>query len=151
MTESPGYRAAPLGEAKADELGDLLAKLGLDDREASVLSFLAHRTEGRSSEIEDNCSLRQPQVSQATTSLEERGWIETGTEKTPGKGRPVNVYSLNLALAEIVEEITARRREEINRDLARIERAQNLVRGTRTTEEPEEAPTTKTERSQGQG
>lgn len=104
-----------------------MAHLGLDERHASIISYLALHGEGRSADLEAGCQLRQPQVSQATTRMEERGWLRTGTEKTPGKGRPVNVYSLAIGLGEIVEEITARRREEINRDLARIERAQNLV------------------------
>jgi predicted transcriptional regulator len=116
-----------LGEDQAEELGELMAQLGLDERPARIITFLAHQGDGRSAEIEEACGLRQPQVSQATTRLEERGWLRTTTEKTPGKGRPVNVYSLAIGLGEIVEEVTARRREEINRDLARIERAQNLV------------------------
>jgi predicted transcriptional regulator len=88
---------------QARELGELLGQLGLDARQAQVIAFLAEHGEGRSAEIERTCGLRQPQVSQATTTLEERGWIHTRTEKTPGKGRPVNVYSLASGLGEIVE------------------------------------------------
>jgi predicted transcriptional regulator len=123
-----GASSDPILDAEeADELGELLTSLGLEDRRARVITFLAHHREARSAEIEDACDLRQPQVSQATTALEEQGWVQTGTEQTPGKGRPANVYSLAIGLDEIVEEVTARRREKINRELARIERARNLV------------------------
>ncbi len=111
----------------ADELGHLLAELGLDERQAHILGFLAHNEDGRSAELEAACDLRQPQVSQATTVLEEQGWLRTDREKTPGKGRPVNVYSLDVQLEDIVGEVIARRREEINRDMARIERIEALV------------------------
>jgi len=137
VSQGPGRSDERLEGEQARELGELLGQLGLDARQAQVIAFLAEHGEGRSAEIERTCGLRQPQVSQATTTLEERGWIHTRTEKTPGKGRPVNVYGLDLRLGEIVEEVTARRREAINRDLARIERARNLV--DVTTEDPSRA------------
>lgn len=138
MSQGSGRSEELLELEESQELGELLSDLGLEDRRATIVAFLAHSGEGRSAEIEEACQMRQPQVSQATTSLEERGWIRTHTEKTPGKGRPVNVYSLDLGLGEIVEEVTARRREEINQDLARIERVHNLVdRGQAGVAEPD--------------
>lgn len=127
MTGAAGSSTGPLDEEAANELASLLGGLGLDDKEAHVVAFLAQKGEGRSREIEQSCGLRQPQVSQATTSLRERGWVSAYREKTPGKGRPVNVYELDVSLPDIVEEVTARRREELNRELARIDRARSIA------------------------
>lgn len=114
-------------EGNGEELANLLERLGVDHREARVIGYLGAQGEGRSSELEDACGLRQPEVSQATKALRQRGWVEVDHEKTPGKGRPVNVYELGVPLADIVSEVEANRREEINRQLARIERLRALV------------------------
>lgn len=111
----------------AGELVDLLAKLGLEQRQACVIGYLATHDEARSHDLEKACDMRQPQVSQATTALRDRGWVKATHEQTSGKGRPPNVYSLDLGLEEVVEEVTARRREQINQEMARIERARSLV------------------------
>lgn len=71
--------------------------------------------------------MRQPEVSQATKALRERGWVVAEPEKTPGKGRPVNNYRLNVSLADIAAEVKARRREAMNKELARIDRLVELA------------------------
>ncbi len=71
--------------------------------------------------------MRQPEVSQATKALREKGWVVAHREPTPGKGRPVNVYTLKVSLADIVNEVEALRREAINKELARIEQLKEIV------------------------
>jgi predicted transcriptional regulator len=133
-------------DGDGDELATLLERLGIDDREASVIGYLAEHGDGRSSELEDTCNLRQPEVSQATKALRQRGWVEVDHEKTPGKGRPVNVYELSLPLADIVKEVEAERREEINRQLARLERLKAMV--DEPASPPQEAPRAREELDQ---
>lgn len=135
----------------ASEIAELLSGLGMEAEEASVIGYLAAHGEGRSASIEDVCKLRQPQVSQATSALEARGWVETDREKTPGKGRPVNVYSLGPSIEDIVEEVTARRREEVNRELARIERLRQLIRAPATERESPTQGAVRPEHHEGQG
>ncbi|MGH2668240.1 MAG: ArsR family transcriptional regulator, partial [bacterium] len=72
------------------ELASLLVQVGVDDKPARVVGHLAAFGEGRSADIEGECRMRQPEVSQATKILRERGWIVARREKKPGKGRPVN-------------------------------------------------------------
>lgn len=116
-----------LDPGEGEELADLLAALGVDERPSRILGFLAVERNGRSSEIEDALGMRQPEVSQATKALRDRGWVVAYPEKTPGKGRPVNNYHLKAPLADIVNEIEAERRERINEELTRIDRLRSLV------------------------
>jgi predicted transcriptional regulator len=118
-----------LNPDQGQELSDLLHHLGLDERPARVVGFLAVHADGRSSEIEEALDMRQPEVSQATKSLRERGWVEAVPEKTPGKGRPVNNYRLAVPLADVAGEVEARRREEINQQLDRLDRLREIVEG----------------------
>lgn len=148
MTERGGGSAehdGPLEPEEGRELGELLASLGVDERPARIVGFLAVEGSGRSAEIEDALDMRQPEVSQATKQLRERGWAVATPEKTPGKGRPVNVYSLKAGLDDIVNEVEALRREEINRELARIDRLRALA--SRETEAEVEAEAADAERS----
>lgn len=119
-----------------EEFGRLLSELGLEEKPARVVAFLAGVGQGRSADLETACSLRQPEVSQATKVLRERGWVVARREKRPGKGRPVNNYRLRISLDDLVNEIEGTRREEINRELARIERLRSLVDQASRTEAP---------------
>lgn len=113
--------------ADEQDLTEVLAQLGLDEKPARVVAFLAAHGNGRSMEIEDACDLRQPEVSQATMELRDMGWVVAEPEKRPGKGRPVNNYHLTIGLDDIANEIEGTKREEINQELARLERLRQLL------------------------
>lgn len=135
----------PLQPEEGRELGELLAALGVDERPAHIVGFLAAHGSGRSADIEESLGMRQPEVSQATKHLRDKEWVVATQEKTPGKGRPVNIYTLQVDLGDIVGEIEARRREEINRKLAQLDRLRALASQTAPSEpevpaEAEEAP-----------
>ena len=109
------------------EVVDLLSSLGLDHKIAKVITFLAHVEEGKSTDIERGCRLRQPEVSVATKSLRELGWIQTEERKRGGKGRPVHFYKLQMPLPKIIEIIEKNKRQEIQNELAKIEKLKGMV------------------------
>jgi predicted transcriptional regulator len=101
--------------------------LGVDHKIAKVITFLATVDEGKSTDIERGCRLRQPEVSVATKNLRELGWIETEERKKGGKGRPVHYYRLQMPLPKIIEIIERNKREEIQNELAKIEKLKSLI------------------------
>ena len=109
------------------EVVDLLSSLGLDHKIAKVITFLAHVEEGKSTDIERGCRLRQPEVSVATKSLRELGWVMTEERKRGGKGRPVHYYRLQLPLPKILETIEREKRREIETELAKIEKLKTIL------------------------
>jgi predicted transcriptional regulator len=109
------------------EVVEMLSSLGLDHKIAKVITFLAQVDEGKSTDIERGCRLRQPEVSVATKSLRELGWIQTEERKKGGKGRPVHYYRLQLPLPKIIEIIERNKREEIENELAKIEKLKSMV------------------------
>lgn len=129
-----------LDEHEGAQLAELLAALGVDERPARIIGFLAVEGHGRSADIEHALDMRQPEVSQATKALRERGWVVARPEKTPGKGRPVNDYHLDVTLLDIVNEVEARRREEINEELDRIAKLRSIVEAAAETVEASDAP-----------
>lgn len=64
--------------------------------------MLNHRTV-KSTELEHETGLRQPEVSVSMRELKERGWIKTTIGKTSGKGRPYNVYTLSISMDDIIQ------------------------------------------------
>ncbi len=126
-----------LKEDESDEFAELLHALGVDRRPSRVVGFLALEGNARSSRIQEALGMRQPEVSQATKALRERGWVVAKPEKTPGKGRPVNNYRLDVSLADIAAEVKAKRREVINEELARIDRLVELASTATLTQEDE--------------
>ncbi len=134
-----------LGPERGRELAELLHALGVDKRPADVIGFLSVHGNGRSAAIEEALGMRQPEVSQATKSLRQEGWAVADREKTPGKGRPVNNYRLAIPLADIVAEVAAKRREEIDEELARLDRLVELAQpvAERSEDAVEPAPESK--------
>lgn len=106
---------------------DLLSSLGLDHKIAKVVTFLAQVEEGKSTDIERGCKLRQPEVSVATKSLRELGWIATEERKRGGKGRPVHYYKLQMPLPKIIDLIERDKRREIDTELAKIEKLKTML------------------------
>lgn len=140
MTDGAGEPSygGDLTPSQGEELAELLDALGVDERPARVVGFLAVEGNGRSSEIEAALDLRQPEVSQSTKHLRERGWVVAEPEKTSGKGRPVNNYHLAVPLADIAGEVEARRREAINEELNRLDRLREIAQPAEVAE-PEAA------------
>lgn len=109
------------------EVVELLSSLGLDHKIAKVITFLAQVEEGKSVDIEKGCRLRQPEVSVATKSLRELGWVLTEERKRGGKGRPVHYYKLQMPLPKIIELIERDKRRDMEAELAKIDKLKTLL------------------------
>ncbi|HWG91240.1 MAG TPA: MarR family transcriptional regulator [Candidatus Thermoplasmatota archaeon] len=83
----------------------LLRELSLGTHPAACLAVLGSVEEATSKDLEAATGLRQPHVSAALRSLEEKGWIRSRIEKRAGPGRPRHVYRLAKDLAAIVDEV----------------------------------------------
>jgi len=120
-------RDSPTLENSANEMVDLLTDLGMDHKLAKVLAHLSQVEESKSTDIERECELRQPEVSLATKDLRARGWVVADERRQGGKGRPVHYYRLELPLPEIMRQVEAQKLEEIGGELQKIERLKALV------------------------
>ncbi len=86
------------------EISELMQSLGLSKIVSRIIACLSSTMEMTSRELEAAASVRQPEVSAAMRVMRMNGWISEREEKKKiGKGRPVKVYKLNVALRKIVE------------------------------------------------
>jgi predicted transcriptional regulator len=81
---------------------ETLRNLGMSRNVATTMVYLMNVDEASSREIEISTGLRQPEVSLAMRLMRNQSWVSTHSEKKPGKGRPMNIYSLAAPVDEII-------------------------------------------------
>jgi predicted transcriptional regulator len=100
--------------------------LGLNRNVASVVIYLIEAEEGSSKNIEMATDLRQPEVSIATKTLREMGWITERDVKGNGKGRPLKIYSLRTSIDEIIRYYKEQKSQEATTTMDAIQRLKEL-------------------------
>ena len=81
---------------------ETLRKLGMSRNVATMVAYLMNVDEASSREIEISTGLRQPEVSLVIRLMSKQSWVSARSEKKPGKGRPVKIYSLMAPVDEII-------------------------------------------------
>jgi predicted transcriptional regulator len=81
---------------------ETLRNLGTSRNVATMMAYLMNVDEASSREIEISTGLRQPEVSLAMRLMSNQSWVNVRSEKKPGKGRPVKIYSLLAPVDEII-------------------------------------------------
>ena len=81
---------------------ETLRNLGMARNTATMMAYLMNVDEASSQEIEISTGLRQPQVSLAIRLMSNQSWVSVRSEKKPGKGRPIKIYSLAAPVDEII-------------------------------------------------
>ena len=121
----------PSPKGKKDELSklvDQLSALGVNQSLAKVTVCLHHHPNSTSNQLQESCSLRQPEISLMVNTLESIGAIAKEKRKSKGRGRPTYSYRLAIPLAEVVEIILAPELNKINQRISRIQEIQSLAR-----------------------
>jgi predicted transcriptional regulator len=81
---------------------ETLRNLGMSRNAATTMAYLMNVEEASSREIEISTGLRQPEVSLAMRLMCNNSWVCMRSEKKPGKGRPIIIYSLEVPVDEII-------------------------------------------------
>jgi predicted transcriptional regulator len=81
---------------------ETLRNLGMSRNVATTMAYLMNVDEASAREIEISTGLRQPEVSIAIRLMHNQSWISVRSEKKPGKGRPMKIYSLAAPVDEII-------------------------------------------------
>ena len=79
-----------------------LSNLGMPRNVATAMAYLTNVDEASSREIEISTGLRQPEVSLVMNLMFKQSWVGMRSEKKPGKGRPIKIYSLSVSVDEII-------------------------------------------------
>ncbi|MAI04606.1 MAG: ArsR family transcriptional regulator [Euryarchaeota archaeon] len=88
--------------ANSKEIVDLLVSLGVESNTAKTLICLHLNGPSKSTEIQSNCNLRQPDVSIAISKLSNLGILRIVTSPSKARGRPSSIYELAVPLNEAI-------------------------------------------------
>lgn len=81
---------------------ETLRNIGMSRNVATAMAYLLNVDEASAREIEISTGLRQPEVSLAIRLMHNQSWVSVRSEKKPGKGRPMKIYSLASPVDEII-------------------------------------------------
>jgi predicted transcriptional regulator len=79
-----------------------LSNIGMSRNVATTMAYLMNVDEATSRDIEVSTGLRQPEVSLAMRLMHKQSWVSVRSDKKPGKGRPIQIYSLAAPVDEII-------------------------------------------------
>ena len=106
---------------------NIFADLGMPKNLAKTLMYISQVEECRSAEIEHGANLRQPEVSVAMQTLQQRGWIHKRDLKKKGKGRPVHIYKLNSPIDEIIKNFEKEKMKQVDTIRKDLTDLKNLI------------------------
>ena len=81
---------------------ETLRNLGMSRNIAATMAYLMNVDEATSRDIEVSTGLRQPEVSLTLRLMHNPSWVRVRSEKQPGKGRPIKIYSLAAPVDGII-------------------------------------------------
>ena len=81
---------------------ETLKTIGISRNVATMMAYLMNVDKASAREIEISTGLRQPEVSLAMRLMRNQSWVSVRSEKKPGKGRPMKIYSLAAPVDEII-------------------------------------------------
>lgn len=110
-----------------NKIVELLIDMGVSKKTAKTLAYLSHVDESISRRIEENTSLRQPEVSTALKELRSRGWIEKEDIRKEGKGRPIHSYRMVVPFDRAIKVLVKEKKDEIAEMQDTIKRLKELV------------------------
>jgi predicted transcriptional regulator len=110
-----------------NKIVELLIDMGVSKKTAKTLAYLSHVDESISRRIEENTSLRQPEVSTALKELRSRGWIEKQDIRKEGKGRPIHSYRMVVPFDRAIKVLVKEKKDEIAEMQDTIKRLKDLV------------------------
>lgn len=115
-------------DSKERQIVRLMRDLGTSKNVAKAVVFLSKSGEATSQAIENAIYLKQSEVSVAIKTMRDRGWIAAKSIKKGGKGRPTQMYSLNLPLRKIIKDIEADKGIEMDETKKKIAQLKRLAK-----------------------
>ncbi len=90
--------------------------VGMNEKQAKILMHIYNVKEVSQTEIERYTDMRQSDVSTHIAPMVKIGYLKTElVTKEKGKGRPMNVYMLNMSIEDIVIDIERKYLQRIDR------------------------------------
>ena len=112
---------------QARDLADALIELGIPTNIVKVMLCLHTHGATTSKTLQTRCGLRQPEVSTAIKTLNERSLVEIHSTGANGRGRPSHIYKLRKNIQTCIEHFTSEIQQEITTIQNGLQNVQRLT------------------------
>ena len=121
------YTQIPQMDEKDNEIVNILTCTGIARNTAKVFVAIKELDNPDTKQIMQFTGIMQPQISVAVRQLIDMGYVESKTEQTENRGRPISYFSLRKSINEIISDIEETVQKKIDTKKQNIERLKELT------------------------
>jgi len=121
------YTSVPRMDEQDNEIVNILTRIGMAKNTAKVFVAIKELNNPDTKQIMQFTGIMQPQISVAVRQLIDMGYVESKTEQTENRGRPISYFSLRKTIDEIIFDIEETVQKKIDAEKQNIERLKELT------------------------
>jgi len=121
------YTQIPQMDEKDNEIVNILTRTGMARNTAKVFVAIKELDNPDTKQIMQFTGIMQPQISVVVRQLIDMGYVESKTEQTENRGRPISYFSLRKTIDEIIFDIEETVQRKIDVEKQDIERLRELT------------------------
>jgi len=110
-----------------NEIVNILTRTGMARNTAKVFVAIKELDNPDTKQIMQFTGIMQPQISVAVRQLIDMGYVESKTNQTENRGRPINYFSLRKSIDEIIFDIEETVQRKIDAEKQNIARLRELT------------------------
>jgi len=110
-----------------NEIVNILTRTGMARNTAKVFVAIKELDSPDTKQIMQFTGIMQPQISVAVRQLIDMGYVESKTEQTENRGRPISYFSLKKSIDEIISDIKETVQRKIDAEKQNIVRLRELT------------------------
>ena len=114
-------------DEKDNEIVNILTRIGMARNTAQVFVAIKELNNPDTKQIMQFTGIMQPQISVAVRQLINMGYVESKTEQTENRGRPISYFSFKNSITDIINGIELMVEKRINAEKRELERLRELT------------------------
>ena len=114
-------------DEKDNEIVNILTRTGIVRNTAKVFVAIKELDNPDTKQIMQFTGIMQPQISVAVRQLIDMEYVESKTDQTENRGRPISYFSLKKSIDEIISDIEETVQRKIDAEKQDIERLRELT------------------------
>ena len=121
------YTQIPQMDEKDNEIVNILTRTGMARNTSKVFVAIKELNNPDTKQMMQFTGIMQPQISVAVRQLIDMGYVESKTEQTENRGRPISYFSFCVPIEDILSDLTMRVLVKIDAEKQKIERLKELT------------------------
>jgi len=114
-------------DEKDNEIVNILTRIGMARNTATVFVAIKELNNPDTKQIMQFTGIMQPQISVAVRQLINMGYVESKTEQTENRGRPISYFSFKNSITDIINGIELMVEKRINAEKQELEKLRELT------------------------